>query len=390
MPIKKIIDGNTAVCEAMRQINPDVVGAFPITPTTKIMEKFSEFVAQKKVETELVLAESEHASMSICVGAAAGGGRAMTATASQGLELMHEVLFNASGMRLPIVLINGNRALGAPLSIHPSHCDIMAIRDTGWIQLHAKNAQEAYDLTLQAFRIAENLKVRTPVVIAMDGFQITHTEQKVQIEDDKIVKKFLGKVITQDPLLDVNNPVSYGAAVKPDFFMEFKRSQLQGLLNSEKVILEIGREFKTIFKRDYTQHGETFALEDAEMAIVCLGSIFGTVCAGITELRKKGIKIGALRLRSFRPFPDKFIQKKLTKIKNIAILERVSPSGATGGPLFIEIRSALFEQKNNIIPFTTSLGGREFFPQHVKEIFKILEKKQKINFKETFWINLRK
>lgn len=389
-PTTKIIDGNTAVAEAMRQINPDVVGAFPITPTTSIMEKFSEICAKGKATTELILAESEHASMSICVGAAAGGGRAMTATASQGLELMHEVLFNASGMRLPIVLINGNRALSAPLSIHGDHADINAVRDTGWLIIHAKDAQEAYDFTLQAFRIAEHLDVRTPIIIAMDGFSVTHTKQKVLIEDDEAVKKFLGEVITVNPLLDIENPVSYGAATKPDYFMECKRSQLEGILNARRVIPEIGKEFGAVFGRNYESAGEEFMLDDAEYAIVVMGSLFGTLKEGIRALRNEGIKIGVLRVRTYRPFSEAHVREKLAQAKNIAVLERTYPAGGAGGPLFTEVRSALYgSSKAKILPFTIALGGREFYPEDVEKVYEILKTQDESDNHESFWIGLR-
>ena len=387
--MNKTIDGNTAVAEAMRQINPPVVAGFPITPTSSIMEKFSVFVAKNQVNTNLILAESEHAAMSACVGVSAGGGRTMTATSSQGLILMEEVLYNASGMRLPIVLINGNRALSAPLSIHGDHSDIMAVRDTGWIILMAQDAQEAYDFTLQAFRIAENLDVRTPVIVAMDGFATTHTKQKVKLEDDEKVQKFLGEVVQVNPLLDVKNPVSYGAATKPDYYTECKRGQLDGMINAQKIIPQIGAEFTKKFGRDYTENTESFYLDDAEFVFVIMGSLMGTVKEGVEALRKKGIKAGALRIRTFRPFPSEEIAKKLAKAKKIAILERTSPSGATGSPLYNEIRSAMFDIDCKISPFIVGLGGRELYPENIAEIYEAMQEGKEIDAHEGVWVGLR-
>jgi pyruvate ferredoxin oxidoreductase alpha subunit len=384
----KIIDGNTAVVEAMRQIDLDVVAGFPITPTSSVMEKFSVYVDNGELDTELILAESEHAAMSACVGVSAGGGRTMTATSSQGLELMHEVLYNASGMRLPIVLINGNRALSAPLSIHCDHSDIMAVRDTGWIILMAKDAQEAYDLTLQAFRIAEDMRVRTPIIVAMDGFQTTHTKQRVQIEDSSKVKDFVGEHKTLNPLLDVDNPVSYGGATKPDYFTECKRSQLEGLIESRKVIPEIAGEFKTQFERDYIKSGEDYMLDDADFVFVLMGSMYGTVKEGVDMLREKGIKVGVLRLRTFRPFPAQYIQEKLANKKNIAVFDRTFSAGANGAPLFTEIRNALYARSNaKVVPFTVGLGGRDIFPEDLEECIGLFDKE--IDYMESYWLRLR-
>ncbi len=389
-----IIDGNSAVAEAIRQINPDVFAGFPITPTSHIMEQVSVYAEKNKIDTELILAESEHSAMSACIGASAGGGRVITATSSQGLSLMNEALFNASGMRLPIVLINGNRALSAPLSIHADHSDINSVRDTGWIILHAKDAQEAYDLTIQATRIAEDTEIRTPVIVAMDGFQVTHTKQQVLVEQDEKIKKFIGKIKEINPLLDVDNPVSYGTATKPDYFTECKRSQLEGLLNARKIIPKIGKEFKENFDRDYTEAGEKFMLDDAEFAIVIMGSLFGTIKEGIKKLRKNGIKIGALRLRTYRPFPGDYVRKKLAHIKKIAIFERTFTAGGEGGPLFNEIKSSLAvacEENNNysILPFTVGLGGRELFPEHIKDAYEIMNSEQKLDLHEGIWLGIR-
>ncbi len=391
----KVLDGNHSAAEAMRQINPDVVAAYPITPTSYIMEAFSMMVNNGVVETEFVTVESEHAAMSACIGACAAGGRVITATASQGLAFMHEALFNASGMRLPIVLINGNRALGAPLSIHCDHSDCMAERDTGFLQIHAKDAQEMYDLLLQSFLIAEHEEVRTPIMICMDAFQVTHTHQKVIIEDDESVQKFIGKPILKNPLLDIENPVSYGGATRPDFYHEARRSQLEGILKAFTVIPEIGKNFHEAFGRDYSSFGEEYQIEDAEYVIVVLGSTFGTVKKSVDFLREKGEKVGALRLRTFRPFPGAYIREKLAGKKGVAVMDRTSPIGAEGGPLFTEVRSAMYELENHprIFPFVYGLGSRETNPLHIQDIFEVLisgvSEKREIFPEESFWVNLR-
>ncbi len=243
---KKILNGNEAIAEAMRQINPDLVAAYPITPSTTIPEKFSEFVANGKVETEFVPVESEHSAMSACIGAAAAGARAMTATASQGLALMHEVLVNASGMRLPIVLANANRALSAPLSIHGDHSDVMLERDSGWIQLFADSPQEAYDLTLQAFPIAENEKVRLPVMICFDGFETSHLSTNVELLPDAKVKKFIGTQPKSDSLFDFTKPKTFGGYTSPDYFFEAKRGQVEAFENARKIIPAMKEEVKQL------------------------------------------------------------------------------------------------------------------------------------------------
>jgi len=395
MSIQKIMDGNHAAAEAMRQINPDVVAAYPITPTSYIMETYSKLVNNGVVDTEMVTTESEHAAMSACVGACAAGGRVMTATASQGLKLMSEVLWNASGLRLPIVLINGNRSLGAPLSIHCDHSDSMAERDSGWIQLYAKNAQEMYDLLLQSFLIAEHTDVRLPVMINMDAFQVTHTHQEIIIEDDKEVQKFIGEATLQNPLLDIENPVSYGGATRPDYYQEARRNQLQGMLNAYEVISHTGELFQKSFGRDYSEYGEAYHTEDAEYIFVVMGSSAGTVQKAIDEMREKGIKAGYLRIRMFRPFPSEYIRQVLQNAQTVLVLDRTSPAGGEGGPVFMEIRSALYESQTHptIVPFIYGLGSKDFNPNHVHEILQTAQAvhngEQEIFAEESVWINLR-
>lgn len=389
MPHLKILDGNHAIAEAMRQIDPDVVAAYPITPTSYIMEGFSKYVADGKVNTELVTVESEHSAMSACIGAAAAGGRVMTATASQGLALMHEVLFSASGLNLPIVLINGNRALSSPLNIHCDHSDSMAARDCGWIQFYAETPQEGYDLTIQAIKISEDLNVRTPVMINIDGFQNTHTMRNVQIEDDRKIKKFIGEYIPLNSLLDIKNPVSYGAADKPDYYFEHRRVQLSSIENSLKIIEKTGKEFKKNFGRSYSEYFEAYKIKDAKAIIVILGSNAGTVRHTIDALRKKNKKVGMVRLRLFRPFPAKDIANILKNIPYIGVFDRTSPSGAFGGPVYNEIKSALYDlkKKPEISNYIYGLGGRELYPRHIEGVFTDLLKER--SKKEVQFLNLR-
>jgi len=382
--MKKVLTGNEAVAEAMRQINPDVVAAYPITPSTTIPEKFSKYVANGEVETEFVPVESEHSAMSACIGAAASGARAMTATASQGLALMHEVLLNASGMRLPIVLANANRALSAPLSIHGDHSDAMSERDSGWIQLFANSPQEAYDLMIQSFPIAENLKVRLPVMVCFDGFETSHLATNVETLPDTKVRSFIGKTKVVNPLFDFDNPTTHGAYTNPDYFFEMKRGQNEGMENAHKVILEVGKKFS----RNYSSHLEEFETKNADAILVVVGSASGAVKEAVKNLRAKGKKVGMLRVRTFRPFPGEEIVKVLKNTKKIGILDRTMPMGAAGGPLFTEITSAL-HSANLKLPtanFIYGIGQRQFNTSHAEEIFNQLQSKkiQKTNF-----VNLR-
>lgn len=395
MPVKKILDGNHAAAEAMRQINPEVVAAYPITPTSYVMEAYSAFVNNGIVETEMITTESEHAAMSACVGACAAGGRVMTATASQGLKLMSEVLWNASGLRLPIVLINGNRSLGAPLSIHCDHSDSMAERDSGWIQLYARDAQEMYDLLLQAFLIAEHDEVRTPVMVNMDAFLVTHTHQEITIEDDKAVKIFIGEPNIKNALLDIENPVSYGGATRPDYYQEARRNQLQGLLNAYAVISEIGESFGKSFGRDYSSYGEEYMLDDAEYVYLTMGSSSETVKNAINTMRANGEKVGMLRIRMFRPFPGEYLRHLLQDKKAIMVMDRTSPAGAEAGPVCMEVKSALYDSaiKPSVIPFIYGLGSKDFTPTHAIEMLettkKILNKEQEVFSESSIWVNLR-
>lgn len=364
------LTGNVAIATAMRQINPDVCAAYPITPSTEIMQVFSGYVADGIVDTEFIPAESEHSAMSACIGAAAAGGRVMTATSAQGLALMWEMLYIAAGYRLPIILACVNRALSGPLNIHGDHSDSMGARDSGWIQLYAENAQEAYDNIIQAVQISEHMDVRLPVMCCVDGFIISHSIENMEILEDSEVKKFIWEYRAVNPLLDVNNPVTYGAIDLQDYYMEHKRQQAEGIEKAKGVILEVGKEYGRLTGREYGFF-EEYRLKDADVAIVVMSSAAGTVKEVVDELREKGIKAGLLKPRVFRPFPSEEIARSLVGKKVVAILDRADSFGSAGGPLFPEIRSALYDlpTRPKIINKIFGLGGREFGLSDVRAVY---------------------
>jgi len=361
------VTGNQAVAEAMRQINPDVCAAYPITPSTDIMQRFSQFVADGKVDTELVTVESEHSAMSACIGAAAAGGRVMNATSSQGLALMWEMLHIAAGDRLPIVLALVNRALSAPLNIHGDHSDGMGARDCGWIQLYSENGQEAYDNTIQAVRIAEHPDVRLPAMASLDGFIISHSIESMEYLDDKVVKDFVGEFKPTYPLLDLDNPVTYGPLVLPDYYMEFKVNQDEAIMNAKKVTLEVAKEFEKISGRKYGLF-ENYRLDDADISLVVLNSAAGTAKDVVDDFRDKGIKAGLLKPRLFRPFPYEEVADALKNTKAIAVLDRADSYGGFG-PMYMEIASSIMTNgtKPVLINKIYGLGGRDFFPENAAD-----------------------
>jgi len=374
------ITGNEAVAYAIKQINPDVMAAYPITPQTDIVEKYSEYVADGLIDTEFITVESEHSAMSACVGAAAAGGRVMTATSANGLALMFEILYIAASNRLPIVMPMVNRALSGPINIHCDHGDSMAARDSSWIQIYSENAQEAYDNTIQAVRIAEHMEVRLPIMVMYDGFIISHGIECVELLEDDKVAKFVGEYPPRYPLLDINHPVTYGPLDLYDYYFEHKRQQIEAMRKTKKVVLEIGKEFKKAFGREYKLF-EEYRLSDAERAIVVLSSTAGTAKEVVDELRTKGEKVGLLKLRLFRPFPYKEIAQVLYHLKAIAILDRSNSFGAFGGPLFTEIRSALLEAGKvpQNVNYIYGLGGRDINQTDIASIYADLEKILKTN-----------
>jgi pyruvate ferredoxin oxidoreductase alpha subunit len=374
MPKTVAMTGNIAVANAMRQINPDVCAAYPITPSTEVMQQFSTFVANGEVNTELVTVESEHSAMSACIGASAAGGRVMTATSANGLALMWEMLYIAAGNRLPILMATVNRALSAPINIHCDHSDAMGARDSGWIQLWAENAQEAYDNLIQAVRIAEHRDVRLPVMVCMDGFIISHSIERMELLDDMLVRNFIGPFKAHYPLLDVEHPVTYGPLDLQDFYIEHKRQQAEAMQQAKPVILEVGAEFGRTFGRTYSFF-EGYKLDDAELVVIALGSSTGTLRVVVDELRQQGVAAGMLKLRTFRPFPAKELADALKSAKAIAVMDRSDSFGAYGGPLFSEVRSALFGQEAvaPIVDYIYGLGGRDLGMADVNRVFADLQ-----------------
>ncbi len=362
--------GDQASAEAMRQIEPDVVAAYPITPQTEIVMTFSQFVADGKVKTEMIPVESEHSAMSACVGSAASGARTMTATCANGLALMWEIIYIAASTRLPIVMPVVNRALSGPINIHCDHSDSMGARDSGWIQMYSENAQEAYENTIIAVKIAEHKNVLLPAMVCQDGFITSHAVEGVEIFPDAEVKKFIGKYKPGRTLLDVERPLTYGPLDLQDYYFEHKRQQAEAMKEALKAIPEVLAEFNKTFGRSIDLL-EEYKLSDADTAIVALSSTAGTTKEVIDKLRESGMKVGLLKPVFFRPFPKDRIVKALSKVKAIAVLDRSDSFGAEGGPLFMEIKSALYEAKKH--PFITDyifgLGGRDIFPEDIEKVY---------------------
>jgi pyruvate ferredoxin oxidoreductase alpha subunit len=371
----KILNGNQTIAEAVRQVDPDVIAAYPITPSTAIVETIASFKADGLISGEFVCPESEHSAMSVCIGAAAAGGRVTTATCSQGLALMWEMLYIAAGLRLPIVAAIVNRALSAPISIHGDHSDTMGARDSGWIQIYSEDCQEAYDNFIQAFRIAEHPDVLTPIFVGLDGFIISHSSEVVHVEDDQAIKKFVGEFKPPYPLLDTSRKFTVGPIDFTDYYFEHKRSQIEGIENSPPVIEAVGKEFGRTFGRSYGFF-EKYKMDDAELCIVVMSSAAGTGKDAIDELRKEGLKIGLLKPRVFRPFPHEKIAAALKNMKAVAVLDRSSAPGAFGAPLFTEIRSALYdyEVRPKMTNYIYGLGGRDIQVEHFVEVARKLEK----------------
>jgi len=381
------LNGDEAVAFAVKQADVDIVAAYPITPQTIIVEKFSEYVSNGEVDTEFVCTESEHSALTACLAASATGARAFTASASAGLALMHEMLFVTSGCRAPVVMAIANRALSAPLNIHGDHSDTMTERDSGWIQIYVENAQEAYDSVIQAFRIAENLDVLLPAIVGLDGFTLSHTLENVSALPDDIVKKFVGirqlsKVLTHEgktaPFkLDPENPMTMGPIALPNYYFEFKRQQEDAMKNALKVIQQVHDEYAEISGRRYGNGLiEQYCLEDAEIAIACLGSTAGTVKNVVDDLREEDVKAGLLRIRTFRPLPVEEIAKALGKVKAVAVMDRALSFGGNGGPVFHELRHVLYDSPSHpyIINYIYGLGGRDTSPTQIRKIYEDLQK----------------
>ena len=370
------LTGNEAMAEAMRQINPDVVAAYPITPATEIVQIYSTFVADGKVVTEMVPVESEHSAMSATIGASAAGARAMTATSSQGLALMWEMLYIAAGLRLPIVMPVTNRALSAPINIHCDHSDTMGARDAGWIHIFSENSGEAYDNMIQAVRIAEHPDILLPTMVTTDGFIISHAMEVVEVQDDAAVAEFLGTYKPKMTLLDEGAPKTFGGLDFTDYYFEHRRALAEPSLHHVKrVVLEIAREFEQKFGHSYGLF-ERYRMEDAELACVVLGSSAGTGKDAIDILRERGVKAGLVKVRLFRPFPYEEIADTLAGLKAVAVMDRSDGLAGFGGPVFGEIRSALYDHdtRPKTVNYVYGLGGRDINIEHFLTVFDDLQK----------------
>ena len=374
MSIRERLSGNEAAAIAMKQINPDVVAAFPITPSTEIPQYFSTFVSNGTVDTEFVAVESEHSGMSACVGAEAAGGRAMTATSANGLSFMWEMIYIASSMRLPIVMSLVNRAVSGPLNIHNDHSDAMGVRDAGWIMLFSENNQEAYDNLIMAHRIAENKDVLLPLMVCQDGFITSHSIENIELIEDDLVKEFVGKYKPEHYLLNEKEPISMGPLDLQSYLFEHKRAQAQAMINAKQVILDVAKDFEKMTGRKYSFF-EEYKLDDAEIAIVCMNSTAGTTKFVIDELRKKGIKAGLLKLRVFRPFPAEEIAKALSHVKAVAVLDKADSLNATGGALFTDVTSGMQVNKVSVptINYIYGIGGRDTKSTDIESVFNDLQ-----------------
>jgi pyruvate ferredoxin oxidoreductase alpha subunit len=375
MGIRERLSGNEAIAVAMRQINPDVVAAFPITPSTEVPQYFSQFVANGKVDTVFVPVESEHSAMSACIGAEAAGARSMTATSANGLALMWEMLYIAASSRLPITMACVNRALSGPLNIHNDHSDSMGARDSGWIQLYSETNQEAYDNFLQAVRIGEHHDVMLPVMVCQDGFITSHAVENIELLEDDKVKAFVGEYKPDHYLLNSKEPMAAGPLDLPNYFFEHRRQQAQAMINAKKVILDVAKEFEKVTGRKYELF-EKYKLDDAELAIVIINSTAGTAKTVVDELRNKGIKAGLLKIRVFRPLPAEEIAEALKHVKALAVMDKAEGFNAFGGPLYMDIKAALYEVAEGIhvINYIYGLGGRDVRADQIELVYNELEK----------------
>lgn len=367
MAIRERLSGNEAVATAMKQINPDVVAAYPITPSTEIPQYFSNFVANGTVDTEFIPVESEHSAMSATIGAAAAGGRVMSATSSQGLALMFEMLYVASGMRLPMTLICANRALSAPLNIHNDHSDSMGVRDCGFIQLYCENNQEAYDNTIMAVKITE--KTKLPVMVCYDGFITSHSIENIMLLENEEVKKFVGKYEPEEYLLDINKNISMGPLALQKYYFSIRKDLSVAMDNAIDVINQVSDEFYKLTGRKYELY-EKYKLDDAQIGIIALNSTAGTIKDAIDKLRDKGIKIGLLKPRCFRPLPYTSIPQELKNLKALAIMDKADSINGYCGPLFGEITSAMFSQNVhvNAVNYIYGLGGADVKIDDIEDI----------------------
>ena len=364
------LSGNEAVAIALRQINLDVFPAFPITPSTEIPQYFASFVANGQVDTEFITVESEHSSMSATIGASAAGARALTATSSCGLAYMWEELYIAASNRLPLALALVNRALSGPININCDHSDSMGARDAGWIQIYAENNQEAYDNMVQAFRISEHKDVRLPIMICQDGFITSHAVENIELLEDDVVKNFVGEYEPENYLLNPKEKMAVGPYAITDYYMEAKRNQAEGMKNAVSVVKEIAKEFAGISGREYGLF-EEYCMEDAETAVVMIGSAAGTTKDAIDALRAKGEKVGLIKIRLYRPFPAEEIAEALKNVKAVAIMDRAEGYTNHGGPLGSDVMAAMFRARSqaHAVNYIYGLGGRDVRVEDMAKVF---------------------
>ena len=360
MAVRERLSGNEAVAYAIKQINPDVMPAFPITPSTEIPQYVANYIANGQIDMEFIHVESEHSAMSAAIGASAAGARTLTATSSCGMALMWEELYIAASDRLPIVLALVNRALTGPININADHSDSMGARDSGWIQIYAESNQEVYDNFLQAFPIAEDKRVHLPVMICQDGFITSHGVENILLVEDEKVKELVGEYEPEHFLLNQKEKMAVGPYAVSNYYMETKRSQRQAMENAREVILEMAEKFEKLTGRKYGFF-EEYCMEDAEYVVVIIGSAAGTCKAAIEKLRAEGKKVGLLKIRVFRPFPEKELGEALKDRKAVAVLDRSEMFAATGGPLGTEVRSAMYSSGSNarVVNYFYGLGGRD-------------------------------
>lgn len=384
------LTGDEAVAYAVKQCDVDVVAAYPITPQTIIVERISDFVANGEINTEYICVESEHSALSACIGASVMGARVFTATASQGLALMHEILYIASSLRLPIVMAIVNRALSAPINIHGDHSDMMGSRDCGWIQIYAENAQEAYDITIQAFKIAETPNVSLPVTVNLDGFIISHSMERVETLDDEDVRRFLPP---RKPLykLDVDNPITVGPLCFTDYYFEFKRQQADAIEKSYKTIMDVMGEYSRMVGRSYKSI-DAYGVEDADIVIACMGSTCGTARFMARKLRERGEKVGVIKVSLYRPFPSEELVKAIKNVEALVVMDRAVSFGSPSGPLCSDIKNVLYDAglKIKILNIIYGLGGRDVSLNDIEQAFRLGLKLKSGDIKDrVLWLGVR-
>ncbi|EHQ35553.1 2-ketoisovalerate ferredoxin oxidoreductase subunit alpha [Methanoplanus limicola] len=364
----QIMEGSHAVAEAVRLSRPEVVSAYPITPQTHIVERLAEMVADGDLDAEYICVESEFSALSSCLGAACAGSRVYSATTSQGLAFMAEVVFNVAGMRQPVVMTIANRALGAPLNIWNDHQDSLFLRDSGWMQLYAEDAQESMDLHFLAYKAAENYDVLLPAMVCFDGFILTHTYEPVDIPTQEEVDSFL-PAFKPYQRLDAKDPISFGMYATPDYYQEFRYEIHAAMIKAKKVLREVGQEFSETFGRDYSELVEGYRLDDADTAIVALGSVCGTVKDAIDEMREAGRKVGLLKIRSFRPFPYEDVRVALSGVSKIAVLEKnISIGSRMLGAVGLEVKDAVGKQGADVYSYVGGLGGRDIRKKDIHKL----------------------